>query len=186
MHNRLPKIFCFINEFKSDYIKNLNKNVAIIYRNYDDETSLNELKSFASFCKKKKQKFYLSNNIALSLKLNLDGTYIPAFNKTIFKKKFLNRKFNLIGSAHNIKEIKIKESQGVKLIFLSPLFKDKNKKMKLGICKFNLLTSITKKKVIALGGIDTNNLKQLKMTKSYGYASISYFKKLHLKMNTHD
>ena len=120
------------------------------------------------------------------MKLNLDGTYIPAFNKTIFKKKFLNRKFNLIGSAHNIKEIKIKERQGVKLIFLSPLFKDKNKKMKLGICKFNLLTSVTKKKVIALGGIDTNNLKQLKMTKSYGYASISYFKKLHLKMNTHD
>lgn len=120
------------------------------------------------------------------MKLNLDGTYIPAFNKTIFKKKFLNRKFNLIGSAHNVKEIKIKERQGVKLIFLSPLFKDKNNKMKLGICKFNLLTLATKKKVIALGGINTNNIKQLAMTNSYGYASISYFKKKPLKINTHD
>ena len=160
--------------------------MGIIYRNYKNEISYDDLKNFAVFCKKKNQKIYLSNNIDLSLKLGLDGTYIPAFNKTIFKKKFISSKFNLIGSAHNLKEIKIKEKQGVKLIFLSPLFKDKNRKMKLGICKFNLLASATKKKIIALGGINKNNIKQLKMTKNYGFASISYFKTLSTKINTND
>ena len=50
----------------------------------------------------------------------------------------------MIGSAHNLKEIKIKEKQGIKLIFLSPLFETKNYIKKLGIIKFNILSLKTK------------------------------------------
>ena len=35
MHDKLPKIFCFINNYKENYIKRLPKNIAIIYRNYN-------------------------------------------------------------------------------------------------------------------------------------------------------
>ena len=81
-----------------------------------------------------------------------------------------------MGSAHSIKEIKIKEQQGAKLIFLSPIFKvDKNKKF-LNPVKFNLLASKTNEKVVALGGINRLNFKKLNLVKSYGYAGISYFK----------
>jgi thiamine-phosphate pyrophosphorylase len=34
------------------------------------------------YCKKKSIKFYLSNNIKLAIKLDLDGAYIPSFNKS--------------------------------------------------------------------------------------------------------
>ena len=64
-----------------------------------------------------------------------------------------------MGSAHNIKEIKLKERQGADVIFLSSIFKiNKNY---LGINKFNLLSNLTSKQVIALGGISKNNLKKL-------------------------
>jgi len=106
--------------------------------------------------------------------LNLDGAYIPSFNKEknhlsfSFKKNFL-----IIGSAHNNKEIKIKESQGVKILFLSSIFK-KNKNY-LGINKFNLLSQLSDKKIVALGGIASVNLKKLKLLKCFGFAGISYF-----------
>ena len=48
----------------------------------------------------------------LLLNLDLDGAYIPSFNKSKIIWPFLIKKnLVLIGSAHNIKEIKIKETQ---------------------------------------------------------------------------
>jgi len=108
------------------------------------------------------------------MKLNLDGVYIPSFNKDKKHLSFSYKKnFLIIGSAHNNKEIKIKESQKVKVLFLSSLFK-KNKNY-LGINKFKLLSKLTNKKIIALGGISSKNLKNLKMLNCFGFAGISYF-----------
>ena len=75
---------------------------------------------------KKGIKFYLSNNIKLAIKLNLDGAYIPSFNKDTKHLAYSLKKFNIVGSAHNLKEIRSKENQNVRKIFLSSLFK-KNK-----------------------------------------------------------
>ena len=47
----------------------------------------------------------------------------------------------------------------------------------LGIIKFNLLSNLTKKKIVALGGINQKNYRELKSTKIDGFASISWAKK---------
>ena len=108
------------------------------------------------------------------MKLNLDGAYIPSFNKDKKHLSFSYKKnFLIIGSAHNNKEIKIKESQRVKVLFLSSLFK-KNKNY-LGINKFKLLSQLSNKKIIALGGISSKNFKKLRMLNCFGFAGISYF-----------
>ena len=78
-----------------------------------------------------------------------------------------------MGSAHNLKEIKIKELQKINKIFLSSIFK-KNKNF-LGINRFKLLSKLTKKEIIALGGISKKNIKLIKLTKSLKFAGISYF-----------
>ncbi|MDA8537817.1 thiamine phosphate synthase [Candidatus Pelagibacter bacterium] len=176
MHILLPKVFYFISEFKKDYIRKLDKKIAIIYRNYNNKNIYNEVLKIKEDCKKHNRKFYISNNIKLAIKLKLDGAYIPSFNRDITGKKKLRKNFILLGSAHNYEEIRIKEKQGVDLIFLSPLFLTKDKKKILGINRFNLLANQTKKKVIALGGINANNIKKLNLTKSYGFASISLIK----------
>ena len=148
----------------------------MIFRNYDlkkiDKTRLLKIKKY---CKKKKVKLYLSNNIKLALRLNLDGAYIPSFNKNFNHLNYsLKKKFEIIGSAHSINEIRVKEIQQVKKIFISSLFKiNKNY---LGINKFKLLCTLTMKQTVALGGISKNNIKKLKLVNFPDFAGISYFK----------
>ena len=111
----------------------------------------------------------------LAINLDLDGVYIPSFNSNIkhlsysFKKNFI-----ILGSAHNLYEMRVKELQNVNAIFLSSIFK-KNKNY-LGIYRFKLFSLLSKKKIIALGGISINNLKKLNLTNCFGFAGISFFK----------
>ena len=176
MHNLFPKIYYFINEFNENHIRKLDKKIAIIYRNYTKRNICNDVLNASNFCKRNRRKFYVSNNIQLALNLNLDGVYLPSFNKQIINKEMIKNNFILLGSAHNIKQIRFKEKQGVDVIFISPLFRTKDKKNILGINKFNYLVNQTEKKVIALGGINANNIKKLNLTKSHGFASISSIK----------
>ena len=167
--------YYFINKFDTNNIDKLNKQTAVIYRNYNLETLNKEfILKLKKYCQKKGIKFYLSNNIKLAMKLDLDGAYLPSFNKSTKHLSFsFKKKFNVIGSAHNIKEIKIKEKQRVSKIFISSVFK-KNKNY-LGINKFKLISNLTKKKVVALGGISKENIKKLKLLDSSEFAGISYF-----------
>ena len=153
-----------------------DKNTNIIYRNYAKEIDIQKILKLKNFCKKKGFKFYLSNNVKLAMNLNLDGVYIPSFNKTN-QHLFYNFKkgFEIIGSAHSLKEIKIKEKQGVNKIFLSSLFK--YNKNYLGLNKFKLLSKLSKKKIVALGGISSRNIKKLNLTNVSGYSGISIFQK---------
>ena len=114
----------------------------------------------------------------MAQKYRLDGIYIPAFdNKLNYMNLNLIKNFKIIGSAHNIKEVKIKEKQGCTNIFISPLFHNPKNNSFLGIVKFNLINLLTNVKTIALGGINQNNIKLLKSTKVEGYASITWIKK---------
>ena len=169
------KKYYFINKFETNNIDKQDKQTIIIYRNYSSN-SLNEnlILKIKEYCKKKGIKFYLSNDVKLANKLNLDGAYIPSFNKDTKHLAYTCKKnFNIVGSAHNLKEIKIKEKQKVSRIFLSSLFK-KNKNF-LGINKFKLLSKLTKKKIVVLGGITFQNKKKLSLIKQTDFAGISYF-----------
>ena len=167
--------YYFINKFDTNIIDKQDKQTTIIYRNYNSKTIDQDLiLKIKKYCKKSKVKFYLSNHIKLAIKLGLDGAYIPSFNKSTKHLSFtLKKQFDIIGSAHNIKEIKIKEIQNVNKIFLSSVFK-KNKNY-LGINKFKLISNFTKKKVVALGGISKKNINKLKLLNNPEFAGISYF-----------
>jgi len=174
MHNKISNKYYFINKFDQSHIDKQDKDTTIIYRNYNQKLDKKLIINLQNYCKKKGNKFLLSNNIKLAIKLNLDGAYIPSFNKDkqhlsySYKKKFI-----LLGSAHSIYELRTKELQKVELIFLSSIFK-KNKNY-LGLYKFRLFSLFTKKKIIALGGISLNNVKKLNLTNSQGFAGISFF-----------
>jgi len=174
MHVNLPRRYYFINKFDTNNIDKLDKNTGIILRNYTTKINLSSIISLKKFCKKKGYKFFLSNNVRLAISLNLDGAYIPSFNKDTKHLSFsIKKKFLMLGSAHNNDEIKLKERQLVKIIFLSSIFK-KNKNY-LGVNKFKLLSRLTNNKIIALGGVSNKNLKKLKLLNCYGFAGISFF-----------
>ena len=175
MHYQVPTKYYFINSLDTNLIHKQDQSTAIIYRNYNDDIVQRELiLKIKKICKKRSIKFFLANNVKLAINLDLDGAYIPSFNKNFshlnysFKKNFL-----LIGSAHNLKEIRIKELQKVQSIFISSLFK-KNKNY-LGINKFRLMANLTKKNVVALGGISKKNLKIIKLLSINYFGGISFF-----------
>ena len=167
--------YYFINKFDTNNIDKQDKQTAIIFRNYSsnpiDQLLILKIKRY---CKKKSIKFYLSNDFKLAIKLNLDGVYIPAFNTSFKHLSYsVKKNFKIIGSAHNLKEIKEKENQNVEKIFLSSLFK-RNKNY-LGMNKFRLLSNLTKKRVVVLGGVSKVNFKKLKLLNQLEFAGISYF-----------
>ena len=174
MHNIFPKKFYFINDFKKNNIDKIDNNTGIIYRNYKKKLNLIEIIKIRDYCKTKGLKIFLANNIKIALKFRLNGAYLPSFNKDL---RHLNYKFKnsfvLLGSAHNIKEIRCKEVQNVNVIFISSVFK-KNKNY-LGIYKFKNLRNLTQTKVIALGGISKANRKKIRLLDCDGFSGISFF-----------
>ena len=175
MHNLFKRKYYFINKFDSNYIKKQDNKTVIVYRNYSIiPVNENLIIKIRDFCKKNRKKFYLSNNVKLAIKLDLDGAYIPSFNKHFSHLNYsLKKDFELIGSAHNLKEIKLKETQSIKKIVISSIFK--NNKNYLGINKFKNISKYTNKEIIALGGITKKNIKKLRLTNSDSFAGISFF-----------
>ena len=95
--------YYFINKFETNNIDKLDNQTALIYRNYNSKSlDIELILKIKNYCKNKKKKFYLSNNVKLAIKLDLDGAYIPSFNKSTnhlaysFKKKFDALRYSLI------------------------------------------------------------------------------------------
>ena len=83
MQRKNPYIFYFIDKYNIDELTNLEKNINLIFRNYNKRLKINEIKSIQKFCKIDKRNLYLSNNVKLALKLGLSGVYIPSFNNNL-------------------------------------------------------------------------------------------------------
>ena len=175
MHKLKIKKYHFIDNFDYNKLKNLNREVCLIWRSKKIKENLKLIEKTASYCKKNRIKFFLANNFKLAIKLDLDGVYISAYNKEIFQNCYsFKKKFRIIGSAHNIYEIGIKKRQMVKEIFFSPIFKN-NQRKALGINKLKIFFEYFNGEKIALGGINKTNLKLLKLRKFTGFAAIKYF-----------
>lgn len=168
--------YYFIDKLDKHPIKNLSKNIAIIYRNYKQKYDEQDILSMKKFCLATNRKFYLANNFRLVEKLRLDGAYIPSFNKSITVKRLKLKNFTLLGSAHNLKEINQKKKQLIDFLFISPIFKTQKKKQFLGIIRFNILSKKFDQNTVALGGINEKNIKIIKNIKKCSFASISYIK----------
>ena len=178
------KYYYFIDEFNKNEIEKLPTQISLIYRNYQKENNPNELRKLVIHCKNNRRKVFISNNLKDAIKYNFDGLYIPSFYKQLRFQNKAKKNLEIIGSAHNVTELKIKEKQGCSPIFLSPVFKnDKNKKF-LDVIKTNLLKKMTKNKIVLLGGINQKTLKRSKLCSPNGVAAISWIKKNGPSINT--
>ena len=177
-------IYYFINEFNKNEIEKLQPKISLIFRNYDKKKNPTELKELVANCKKNRRKVYIANSLKDAIKYNFDGLYIPAFNKNLGFKNITRNNFEIIGSAHNVTELKIKEKQGCSSIFLSPIFENQKKKKFLGVVKTNFLKNLTKNQIVLLGGINFKTLNKARMCSPSGIAAISWIKKNGPSINT--
>ena len=167
-----------INDINLKKFKKLNK-FNIIYRCKFIKDNKDKLKRFRQLCRLKQVNFYIANNLSLMKELKADGLYISAFNNKNYPDLINNKRYKIIGSAHNLKEFLIKKKQKCSEIFFSRIFKTnyKNKENFYGLIKFNLIINNYKYKFIPLGGINNKNYKSMRNVSSEGFALSEQIKK---------
>jgi len=152
------------------------KNVCIIYK-LEKQISKNyiEILKIRNFCKKNKIKFYISDDYKLANKFAANGIFLSSINKSFIRPIQLKNNFKIIGSAHNTFEYWVKNRQNCNEIMLSPVFFNKKYSSNriLGITRFNLMSINWSLKLCALGGINLDNLRKLKMSKASSIAFVS-------------
>jgi thiamine-phosphate pyrophosphorylase len=178
MTNKLfYKPYVFLDKINDIIKKNLLKfeDITIIVDIDKKELLENEL-SIIKFAKINKIPFFFKNNYQKCIKYNASGIFLDAKNTDIIRPIQFRKNFKIIGSAHNQREYFNKLKQKCKLVMLSPLFyNEKYSKNKiLNIHRFNQITLNWKTDVCALGGINLDSLKKVRLTKARSVA----FKKL--------
>ena len=159
-----------IQNINFDYIKKIKANIIL---KSCLKPNLEKYKKIAENCKKRNISLFISNDYRLMFKLGLRKLYISSYNKNYYNN--LPKNVQIIGSAHNEREILEKLKQGCDKIVLSRLFKTKKRGF-LGVTKFNLIArSLTN--LVALGGIKVTNIRKLNMLNISGFASESEIKK---------
>jgi thiamine monophosphate synthase len=176
MLNKKKKLFYFIVKLSEKHLNNIlkYKNLNVIYV-YNKDDPLNKIIDLRNFCKKNKAKFYLSNNLKITNYLKPDGIHLPATNKMAILN--IKKNINIIGTVYNQIDYYRKISQGCSAVFLSPIFftNKYSYNKKLEVIKFNLLIKNWKVNVMALGGIKSENIKKISLTKTVGFGGISLF-----------
>ena len=175
------KYFLIIESIKDLNLRNIKKlnKFNIIYRNFKKSENIDDIKKFRKQCKLKQINFFIANNSRLAIAIKADGLYVSAFNKDLKTLHYKKRNFSIIGSAHNMREIKLKILQGCNYILLSKLFKVDydDKAPHLGIIKFNIFCNKISKNFVALGGIKIEKLNYLKHINCKSIAILSELKK---------
>ena len=121
----------------------------------------------SKFAKKEKIPFFFTDNIKYAIKNKADGIFLTNKYKVLKNNIQKNTKLEVIGSAHNQYEYYIKRKQNCSTIMLSPIFYNKKYSQNkiLGTARFNLITLNWKTTICALGGITSENIKLINLTR---------------------
>jgi thiamine-phosphate pyrophosphorylase len=169
--------YYIISELNSKIKINLkrNSNINVIYRSNLKDYNNDILKKIIKV--NIHNKVFVANNNNICPIKGLSGIYLSAFNKKILTNTYFQNK-SIIGSAHSFKEIVEKIKSKCTVIFLSPIFENKENKIRksLGIIKFLLISKQFKNVTFyPLGGIcEPFKLRHLGIE---GFAGIKCFNK---------
>ena len=119
------------------------------------------------FAKKEKIPFFFTDNIKYAIKNKADGIFLTNKYKVLKNNIQKNTKLEVIGSAHNQYEYYIKRKQNCSTIMLSPIFYNKKYSQNkiLGTTRFNLIALNWKTTICGLGGITSENIKLINLTR---------------------
>jgi len=180
----IERYYCFIDDINNEIKINILKfrNISLIFKPKQKQlNNLNFIK-IKKFCKKNNIKLYGYDNHKIVTQNKLWGLVISSNYKRQILNPYFKDQFKIIGIAHNQIEYFNKYRQGCSVTMLSPLFFNKKFSLNkiLGPTKFRLITSNWKTDICALGGLNLNNTKKLRLIKlnAIGFYSIISDQKL--------
>ena len=120
-------------------------------------------------------KAFLHHDYILAHKLNATGVHLTSTQfESIEKAKALG--LEVVVSTHTKEEVLNAERLGADYVTFSPIFATPNKGEPKGVEALKEVVNATTLKVIALGGIITEeHIKEIEQSGAYGFASIRYF-----------
>ena len=128
-----------------------------------------------NICKKYDASYIINDYSNFSLNKYCDGIQLTSNNLKEIRKMNLDKRYILIGSCHNIDEIKICNNLEINLILISPVFSTSNK-TGIGWKKFKELVNKSKVPVFALGGLKyPDDIENVKINGGVGIAASKYF-----------
>ena len=126
-------------------------------------------KKIKKICKKFNVKFLINDDVYLAKKLNADGCHLGQRDMNIFKaRKILGNKIIGITCHNSIKLAKVAIKNKANYLAFGAFYLSKTKKAKYR-ASLNLLKKarkITKKPIVAIGGINSINYKKLLLNKA--------------------
>ena len=175
--SKTPHLWLFTDDIKTQnlqkFLAKIPQNSGIVIRNYLSEDRLKIIESIRRNSKRKNLTLLIgekSNRIR-----DISGLHLPKWH---YQKRKMNKKQILSISAHGIIDKRRIINSKADLIFLSPIFRTSShpNSRPLGTIKFGLIARQFSKPVIALGGINKNNIKKLKNLPIEGVAGIDFLK----------
>ena len=126
-------------------------------------------KKILKICKKNKVKFIINDNPQLALKVNAHGCHLGQKDMNIISaKKILKNKIIGVTCHNSIKLAKEASSNGASYIALGAFYKTKTKKItyNANIKTLNKIKKLINLPVVAIGGINERNYKNLLLNKA--------------------
>ena len=140
----------------------------------------NQLESIAKLCANKGIHLFITDQYILKEQVNIAGIHFK--ERDMYKIKNYRsigiKKLLYSTSCHNLRSALKAQRLGYDFILYTPIFKTSTHKNSdfLGRQRFNLQTRFLKIPIIASGGVNQINIKQLKGLNIKGFAAIDYFK----------
>ncbi len=150
----------------------------IQYREKEKNTEqmVKEAKKIKKICERKAL-FIINDRVDVALAVNADGVHLGKDDISFKNARGQLGENKIIGlTVHDIKEAVNAEEQGADYIGLAPIFKTNTKRDAINPIGIKTIKIVRKKvniPIVALGGIDKNNIKQVISAGADSVASIS-------------
>lgn len=145
-------------------------------KNLSEEEFLEEAKELKKLCEIKEVPFVINDNVEVAIKSNADGIHIGQSDMEAGEVREKIGKDKILGvSAQTVEQAILAEKKGADYIGVGAVFST-NSKDDADYVSYDVLKDIcdaTNIPVIAIGGIDKNNVKKLKNSGICGIAVIS-------------
>ncbi|MDD2699485.1 MAG: thiamine phosphate synthase [Arcobacteraceae bacterium] len=164
--------------FETTLTKTLKKHLPSIvcFRDKESQNTEELIKTFVKVCKKENiEDIFINSYIVLALKHKVKGVHLTStqFDEIKYAKE---NGLEVVISCHNEEDIKQAIEEKADFITYSPIYSTPNKGEPKGLAKLQEVVKKYPIKVIALGGIITEEqIEELEKTGVYGFASIRYF-----------
>lgn len=145
-------------------------------KNLDTDSFFKEAIKIKELCKKYNVPFIINDNVEIALKSNADGIHVGQDDMDVKEVRKLIGKDKILGvSVQTVEQALLAQSQGANYLGVGSIFtttsKDDAKSVSINTLKE--ICNAVNIPVVAIGGIDKDNVKQLSQTGISGIAVIS-------------